>query len=85
MNREFKQRTQEPNMHFVPSLIHDGQRLRAIADRIYTTPLNGTFHQFLEDYTIDLIGHQWWFHQEKMEKKNQSIMFQHADGFLRQA
>lgn len=83
MNYKFKQRSQEPNMHFVPSLIHDGKRLRAIADRIYTTPLNGTFHQFLEDYAIDLIGHQWWFHQEKMEKKNQSIMFQHADGFLR--
>jgi len=46
----------QSNFRFLPSTIFDGKKIRAGADKIYTTPLYGTFHQFLEQHAIALIG-----------------------------
>lgn len=73
----------EPNINFLPSVINSRGKLRAIADKIYITPLNGTFPQFLEDHTIELIGNQWWLQQERTKKDDQSCLFRWVDEFYR--
>ncbi len=46
----------EQHLHFVPSLLSSGRRLRAVANEIWSGPLNSTFYEFIEDYGINLIG-----------------------------
>lgn len=73
----------QSNFRFLPSTIFDGKKIRAVADKIYTTPLNGTFHQFLEQHAIELIGDDWWLDQESKNTNEQSCLFKWADEFYR--
>lgn len=74
----------EPNLHFVPSLLLNGRRLRAIANEIWNGPPNSTFYEFIEDYAINLIGDSWWIEQEEETAKDeQNAMFQFADYYQR--
>jgi hypothetical protein len=70
----------EPNLHFVPSLLSSGKRLRAVANEIWSGSPNSTFYEFIEDYAINLIGDSWWIEQEeKISKDEQNAMFRFAD------
>jgi hypothetical protein len=74
---------QQSNFRFLPSTIIDGKKFRTVANKIYATPLNGTFHQFLEQHAIELIGDEWWIEQESKCKDEQSCLFKWADEFYR--
>jgi len=74
---------QQTSLKFVPSTVINGIKLRAVADKIYSTPLNGTFHQFLEQHAIELIGDNWWIEQDEKKKNEQSCLFQWADEFYK--
>lgn len=74
---------QKSNFRFLPSTIIDGKKFRAVANKIYTTPLNGTFHQFLEEHAIELIGEDWWIEQGSKNTNEQSCLFRWADEFYR--
>lgn len=78
----------DSNMNFLPSSIHNGRRLRAIANEIYSCPIDGTFQQFLEDHVIGLIGDEWWLIQEGLKNskdQKQSALFRSADAFIKDA
>lgn len=75
----------DSNMNFIPSTIQAGKRMRAFANKIWFCPIEDTFHTFLEDNAIGLIGNEWWFHQEKMSQENQNSLFHFADSFLKAA
>ncbi len=69
----------EPHLHFVPSLLSNGRRLRAVANEIWSGSPNSTFYEFIEDYAINLIGDSWWIEQEEETAKDeQNAMFQFA-------
>ncbi len=74
---------QQSNIRFLPATIVDGKKLRAVGNKICWTPLNGTFHQFLEQHAIELIGDDWWIDQDKKRKDDQSCLFQWADEFYK--
>jgi len=61
----------EPHLHFVPSLLSNGRRLRAVANEIWSGSPNSTFYEFIEDYAINLIGDSWWIEQEEETSKNE--------------
>jgi hypothetical protein len=74
----------EPNLHFVPSLLSNERRLRAVANEIWSGSPNSTFFEFIEDYAISLIGDPWWIEQEEETAKNeQNVMFRFADYYQR--
>lgn len=74
----------EPHLHFVPSLLSNGRRLRAVANEIWSGSPNSTFYEFIEDYAINLIGDSWWIEQEEETAKDkQNVMFQFADYYQR--
>ncbi len=74
----------EPHIHFVPSLLSNGKRLRAVANEIWSGSPNSTFYEFIEDYAINLIGDSWWIEQEEETSKNeQNAMFRFADYYQR--
>jgi hypothetical protein len=73
----------QSNFRFLPTTIFGGNKIRAVADKIYTTPLNGTFHQFLEEHAIALIGDDWWLDQDSKNTSEQSCLFKWADEFYR--
>jgi hypothetical protein len=56
----------EPNIDFVPSIVHNGYRLRPIWSSIYTRPLSETFHEFLINIVKWTFGQDWWRHQIAM-------------------
>jgi|GEM_PF-2684668 len=45
-----------PLFRFVQGTFIDGKKFRVVANKIYITSLNGTFYQFFEQHTIELIG-----------------------------
>lgn len=73
----------EPHFYFVPSLLSNGKRLRAVANEIWSGPPNSSFYEFIEDYAIDLIGESWWLEQENAAMEQQNAMFQFADSYQR--
>jgi hypothetical protein len=74
----------EPHLHFVPSLLSNGRRQRAVADKIWSASPNSTFYEFIEDYAINLIGDEWRIAQEEGTDKNeQNAIFLFADYYQR--
>lgn len=74
---------QQSSLRFLPSRIINGKKFRAVANKIYSTPLNETFHQFIEHHAIELIGDDWWIEQDEKRKEEQSCLFQWADEFYK--
>lgn len=78
----------DSNMNFLPSSIHNGRKLRAIANEIYSCQIDETFQQFLEDHAIGLIEDEWWLIQEGLKNskdQKQNALFRSADAFIKDA
>lgn len=74
----------EPHLQFIPSLLSNGRRLRAVANEIWSGLPNSIFYEFIEEYAINLIGESWWIEQEEAPAKDeQNAMFQFADCYQR--
>lgn len=56
----------EPHIQFVPSVVHKGNRMRAVWSGIYARPLHETFHEFLINLVKWTLGREWWAHQVAM-------------------
>jgi len=65
---------EEPHLSLVPSLVYQGQRLRAVANRLHFRPENETFHEFLLNVIKWTLGRDWWKHQVAMQPDQRHVV-----------
>lgn len=64
--------------------IINGKKFRTVGDKVYETSINGTFHQFLQNHAIELLGSDWWIEQEETKSEDeQCCLFKWANEFYK--
>lgn len=70
----FNQERAEKHLNIVPSVVFEGQRMRAIWSRLYPRLLKETFHEFIISILLGLIGDDWRKEQMELDEKDRHIL-----------
>jgi hypothetical protein len=66
----------EPHLEFVPSVVHEGVRVRLYLNRVYMCPVGQTFHEFLIDVVKWTFGERWWVDQVALPAQERHVVVQ---------
>ena len=71
-------REAEPHMHFVPSIVHSGQRIRVLGNAPCVRPIEESFHEFLAGVVKWALGQEWWDEQSEVPAEDRHIVLSWA-------
>ncbi|MBI5359395.1 MAG: hypothetical protein HZA48_02305 [Planctomycetes bacterium] len=67
----------EPNIQLCNNAIHKGYRFRAVGSKVYTRPINETFHEFIIGcYLLGLYGEKWRQEQMKLAENKRHVLIE---------
>jgi hypothetical protein len=64
----------EFNLRLVPSVLHQGKRVRAVRNKVFFRPPTETFHEFLRLVLQLTFGDAWWHEQQSLRMEKQHVV-----------
>jgi len=64
----------EFNLRLVPSILHQGKRVRAVRKKVFSRPPTETFHEFLNLWVQLAFGEAWWREQQSLRVEKQHVV-----------